>query len=248
MGNVCVNTFRTFNKNIYLRNVYAMDRYENRRLQLKAAVDAEGRGGIAKISRKCDIDSTYLSRLLYPEGKSGKKRIGEDIKEKIENNLGNIFQEQNKIDVPAIKSSLNSLQIPLMNVTASMGNGEHQYGHEIVIDVLRVSKIWVEKTLSPISHISNLSFIHAIGDSMLPTFNDGDILLVDSGSNNVSSDSVYVLEAHDRLFIKRVRRRMDGNFEISSDNPAVKTVDVLNGEHEVIIKGRVVWVWNGKKV
>jgi len=142
----------------------------------------------------------------------------------------------------------NSVLLPLLNAYGSMGNGNEVQEHEVVIDVLRVSKSWVEKTLNPISNIKNLAFIHAIGDSMHPTFNDGDILLVDSGISNVTTDSIYVLEAHERLFIKRVRRRIDGSFEISSDNLSVKTVDTLNGDHQVTIKGRVVWVWNGRRI
>ena len=62
----------------------------------------------------------------------------------------------------------------------------------------------------------------------------------------VDVDGVYVLSAHDRLFIKRVRQRLDGQFEVSSDNATVKTVDVLNGEHEIKVHGRVVWAWNGR--
>lgn len=142
----------------------------------------------------------------------------------------------------------NSVSIPILNASGSMGIGNEMTDQELVVEVLRVSKSWVDKTLGQITGLENLSFIHAIGDSMMPTFNDGDILLVDSGVKHVSSDSVYVLSAHDRLFIKRVRRRLDGTFEISSDNPSVKTVDVLNGDHQVTIKGRVVWVWNGKKI
>lgn len=151
------------------------------------------------------------------------------------------------INIPILPSDL-TFQVPLLNVTASMGAGNDVLDNEVIIDVLRVSKSWVNKTLNNVTNIMNLSFIHAIGDSMHSTFNDGDILLVDGGIKTVTADGVYVLEAHDRLFIKRVRRRIDGTYEISSDNPAVKTVDVLNGEHEVLVRGRVVWVWNGKRV
>lgn len=142
----------------------------------------------------------------------------------------------------------NGVEIPLLAAKGSMGNGNADHDPDLVVDMLRVTKQWLDKTLTNVSKLSNLKFIHAIGDSMTPTFNDGDILLVDSGATTVSVDGVYVLSAHDRLFIKRVRRKMDGNFEISSDNPSVKTVDILNGDHEVTIRGRVVWVWNGKRV
>jgi phage repressor protein C with HTH and peptisase S24 domain len=161
--------------------------------------------------------------------------------------LGEGSIEKEGAEFSVSSSYQNSVELPLLNIQGSMGGGKHNL-EEVVVDVLRVTKTWVNKTLSAISSIENLSFIHAIGDSMNPTFNDGDILLIDSGIKSVSSDSVYVLEAHDRLFIKRVRRRMDGTFEISSDNPAVKTVDILDGKDEVMIKGRVVWVWNGKRV
>jgi phage repressor protein C with HTH and peptisase S24 domain len=106
----------------------------------------------------------------------------------------------------------------------------------------------MHNNLPTITSITNIAFIHAIGDSMTPTFNDGDILLVDVGIKEVKSDAIYVLEALDRLFIKRVRQRLDGQYEISSDNPNVKTVDILNGDNQVSIRGRVVWLWNGKRL
>jgi phage repressor protein C with HTH and peptisase S24 domain len=142
----------------------------------------------------------------------------------------------------------DAINLPLLNSVASMGSGSDTTDHEVVIDMLSVSRTWVNKTLNQITNTSNLAFIHAIGDSMTPTFNDGDILLVDTGVQSVDTDSIYVLDAHERLFIKRVRRRLDGTFEISSDNPAVKTVDILNGGNQVSIKGKVLWAWNGRRL
>ena len=84
---------------------------------------------------------------------------------------------------------------------------------------------------------------------MSPTFSDGDVLLVDVGSRDPAShEGVYVLEVQGKSYIKRVRMRMDGSLEVSSDNVNIKTVDVLNGDHEVQVKGRVVWAWNGRKL
>jgi phage repressor protein C with HTH and peptisase S24 domain len=57
-----------------------------------------------------------------------------------------------------------------------------------------------------------------------------------------------VLEANQRLFIKRVTERFDGVHEITSDNPSVKTVQALDGSQQVDILGRVIWTWNGKKI
>lgn len=140
------------------------------------------------------------------------------------------------------------LEVPLLNAVASMGNGNNQNDVDIVIDMLSINRSWASKTLKPFTDLKNLAFIHAIGDSMHPTFNDGDVLMIDTGDKSITADKINVLQAHQRLFIKRVRQRLDGEFEISSDNPSVKTVDVLNGSHDVEILGRVVWVWNGRKL
>lgn len=43
-------------------------------------------------------------------------------------------------------------------------------------------------------------------------------------------------------------QRIDGHYEISSDNPTVKTVDVLNGDNKVNLLGRVVFAWNGSRM
>jgi phage repressor protein C with HTH and peptisase S24 domain len=141
-----------------------------------------------------------------------------------------------------------SLNIPLMNATGSMGTGDDMPVDEVVVEVLRLSRSWLDRQLPGVTDIGNLAFIHAKGDSMAGTFNDGDILLVDTGVKQIQVDAVYVLEAYDRLFIKRVRQRLDGEYEISSDNPNVKTVDILNGKNAVNIRGRVIWIWNGKKL
>ena len=64
-----------------------------------------------------------------------------------------------------------------------------------------------------------------------------------------SADDIRLLEdALSRETIPRVRERMDGSMEISSDNPTVKTVDVLDGSTQVTVHGRVVWRWNGRKM
>lgn len=140
------------------------------------------------------------------------------------------------------------ISVPVLATSASMGSGEDIGHDDVVVGRMTLSPQWVTKTLRGLSDIKYLRFIHGYGDSMEPTFFDGDILLVDAGVPSIKVDGIYVLEANERLYIKRVRQRIDGSFEISSDNPTVKTVDVLDGTREVNVKGRVVWVWNGRKI
>lgn len=56
-----------------------MDKYESRRLALVQLVKSQPRAGIATVAAKVGKDASYVSRLLYPPGKEGRKRIGEDV-------------------------------------------------------------------------------------------------------------------------------------------------------------------------
>jgi SOS-response transcriptional repressor LexA len=141
----------------------------------------------------------------------------------------------------------DAIPVPVLANAASMGPGSELLSEDVVAGTLLLTKSFVLYRVQP-SSPSALRFLHAYGDSMSPTLNSGDIVLVDTGITAIDIDGVYVLEAHGRLFIKRVRQRLDGSYEISSDNPAHKTVDVLDGSHEVRVIGRVLWAWNGRKM
>lgn len=140
-----------------------------------------------------------------------------------------------------------AVRVPVLANAASMGGGIDLADEDVICGELTLTPQFVAEQLRPVRP-GALRFIHGYGDSMAPTFNSGDVLLVDTDMRDVRIDGIYVLEAHNRLFIKRVRQRLDGSYEISSDNPTHKTVDTLNGDHQVEVKGRVVWAWNGKKM
>lgn len=141
-----------------------------------------------------------------------------------------------------------AVRVPLLANAGSMGPGSDVQHDDVLVGHIALSEQWVARRLKPTSPTA-LRFIHAYGDSMHPTFEDGDVLLVDTGMRDPKAiDGVYVMAANDRVYIKRVRQRMDGVVEISSDNPTVKTVDVLNGDRAIDVLGRVVWCWNGRKL
>lgn len=53
--------------------------YEKRRANLISLIKRLGHGGTAKIARGIGVDSSYLSRCTYPQGKPGKKNIGDEM-------------------------------------------------------------------------------------------------------------------------------------------------------------------------
>ena len=140
----------------------------------------------------------------------------------------------------------DTIRIPLFSATGSMGKGNDLITEDVLMGEIPVSRHWLALNV-PRSRPEALQLVHAYGDSMLGTLNSGDFAIVDTDCQVADIDGVYVLQANGQLFIKRVTRRMDGAHVITSDNPSVRTVDVLDGSQPVRICGRVVYGWNGRR-
>jgi phage repressor protein C with HTH and peptisase S24 domain len=214
----------------------------HRRQRLEALLLQHGGNKTSFAHRLGLRDAAYLRQML-----TGLRPISEKQVEKIEDafNEKGWFSRLPTTEPGAIYSvELTAVNVPLLAASASMGDGDELQSEDVVVGRLTLSADWVQHHIKP-SRPDALCFLHGMGDSMAPTFRSGDILLVDNGVRTVRVDGVYVLRAHDRLFVKRVRQRLDGQFEISSDNPNVKTIDLLGGDHPVEVLGRVVWTWAG---
>ncbi|MBV7542837.1 S24 family peptidase [Acidovorax sp. sic0104] len=140
----------------------------------------------------------------------------------------------------------DTIRIPLFSATGSMGKGNDLITDDVLMGDVPISRHWLALNV-PRSRPEALQLVHAYGDSMLGTLNSGDFAIVDTDCQVADIDGVYVLQANGQLFIKRVTRRMDGAHVITSDNPSVRTVDVLDGTQPVRICGRVVYGWNGRR-
>jgi phage repressor protein C with HTH and peptisase S24 domain len=89
---------------------------------------------------------------------------------------------------------------------------------------------------------SNLSIVRVEGDSMSPTLNAGDEILVDLGdSAERLRDGIYVLRAEDALVVKRLALNPLGRtVTVQSDNPAYQDWPDC-GIDEINYIGRVIW-------
>ncbi len=64
--------------------IVLMDKYEKRRLRLIEIRDTLCNGKVVDLARRIEREQSYVSRMLYPEGKKWKKRIADDMVEVIE--------------------------------------------------------------------------------------------------------------------------------------------------------------------
>ena len=139
-------------------------------------------------------------------------------------------------------------EIPVLDVSGSMGNGFLQPENDAIITRMTVTAEWIRRNVS-VSNPECLALISAYGDSMEGTFNDGDLLLVDRCVSDIKIDAVYVLALNDELYIKRLQRRPDGSVLMISDNKKYEPYTIKNGEREKFqVLGRVLLAWNSRKL
>ena len=94
---------------------------------------------------------------------------------------------------------------------------------------------------------SRLSIVRVEGDSMAPTLNPGDDILVDlDDCEERLRDGIYVLRVDDALVVKRLALNPRGRrLTIQSDNPAYPDWPDC-GLDEISCIGRV--IWSGRKI
>lgn len=212
---------------------------------LNAKKLAEQVGSQSRFADKLNMSRQQASHII---GSNPHKGIGHALARRIEQAF-DVPIGWLDIDhtTPAVVNS-ETVAVPMLNLTTVIGHGPAaDISTEVVSSVL-ISKKWLRTNVQA-SAFEHLSVLTARGDSMAPTFGDGDILLVDRGISTIKVDGVYVIAREDDLFVKRVQRKLDGNMVIKSDNPAYEDL-ILGPEvrNAVSVLGRVLVVWNIKKL
>lgn len=89
---------------------------------------------------------------------------------------------------------------------------------------------------------ANAEFIEASGDSMWPTIQDGDLMLLDRGYGEVVNGKIYVLVVGGLVVVKRVSLLAFGGLMLISDNERYPTETVPRDEvNNLNIQARVAW-------
>lgn len=229
-----------------------MDMHAIRRDRLRSLVDERFGGKQARLAEAIERQAGYISRCL-----AGTKGIGEDFARYIEARIGlpALWMDTPPDGVgstaPALelRSRGDQVDVPVLEVRASMGHGAALPDHDAVVDGIRLSAPWVRSNLPTLTSPHALRVIGAYGDSMTPTFADGDLLLVDTGVGDIKIDAVYVLRLNDELYVKRLQRRPSGEIVMISDNRVYDPYVIGNGERDRFdVLGRVVWAWVGKRM
>lgn len=129
----------------------------------------------------------------------------------------------------------DTISIPLYDVSASCGSGAIVDSPESIIRSIRVSKEFLRR-YAPAANPNSLNIISITGDSMSPTIEDGDSVIVDTSDKIVRRDGLYAVQMNGMLFVKRIQILPTG-LRIISDNPHYPPIEV-SGQDTFVVIGR----------
>ena len=118
-----------------------MDKYEARRQRLRQLIDERCAGVSASFAKQIGRDASYVTRMLYPEGKAGRKRIADDMMEVIETAFGLPRGWLDGIERQAAYIPTNALRVAEPEPTAQL-IAEHAAA--LAEQAARVAQLWMQ--------------------------------------------------------------------------------------------------------
>ncbi|SAE91832.1 LexA repressor [Enterobacter cloacae] len=194
--------------------ISAMDKYEQRRLKLIEIRDRFCNGKAAELARRIEREPSYISRMLYPEGKAGRKRIADDMMEIIENafSLPRGWMDSITSEMPSANEELEfagSIRAGYVPVI-----GEAVLGVDGSVDMIEFRAGW----LRIYSGDKDAYGLKVKGDSMWPRIQSGEYVVIEPNTTVHAGDEVFVRTKDGHNMIKIMNRTRDGDYQFSSVN------------------------------
>jgi len=122
-------------------------------------------------------------------------------------------------------------------VSARLGAGSSLLTDDSPDGYYSFRKSWLES----LGMLAKPVLMQVMGESMIPTLLDSDMVLIDEADKDIRSGKLYAVGIGEELLIKRVFMKPDGAIVLKSDNPEYPTWEVQPDEQPRII-GRARWV------
>jgi len=200
---------------------------------------AERGEDFAGLSRMLGKNPAYIQQYVR---RGVPRRLGEDERRKLARYFGVAEALLGGPSEPESGTAAELVSVKRHPVTVSAGPGA-VVTEELGKPYFAFDERWL-KALTP-SAAANLSIVRVEGDSMTPTLNAGDDILVDLGDAAARlRDGIYVLRIDDALVVKRIALNPVGKrLTVQSDNPAYPdwpdcTLKDINPIGRVIWSGR----------
>lgn len=115
---------------------------------------------------------------------------------------------------------------------------------------IQLCRKWISNQLPDISHADNLALLSVIDSGMKPTFERGDMLLIDRGVTTIEQSAIYVFGLENSVFVRRiVHNPITRIMSAKSDNTLHGSFDIGHSHAEKLrVYGRICFVWRGTVV
>jgi len=124
-------------------------------------------------------------------------------------------------------------------ISAAAGEGSEIFD-EGTIGHLAFSRAWLASQVK--APLDKLAVIRCHGDSMRPTLEDGDAMLVARDDRPYQDGGIYILRLSNSLVVKRLKKTLKGVI-VKSDNPEYGAEEITDEEAEkLVVIGQVVWI------
>ena len=192
----------------------------------------------SSFARKIDVSPQTLSAWL-----SGRNRPGIDEVAKMCEvlHVSPSWIMTGRMDAPDHQSLVctDNISIPLLDLSASCGNGR-QIEDAAYVRLIQVNNQWVRRHCGD-ANPRALNILSVDGDSMSPTLDDGDFVIVDTSATSIYTDSVFAFLLDSDLYVKRLQR-IGRKLKVISDNKLYESyiLEPADLEHGFRVIGRVV--------
>ena len=185
------------------------------------------------IAKYLDISPTNYANLKNRNSIPYKEIVYFSANYKISTNW--IFFGQKCSSLVEEEEKYYSLKV-IDRINASCGGGAFE-DDNIEYSYIKLNKETLEKL--GYSNINGLEAIKVVGDSMYPILKDKELILIDKNKNNYNSNSVFLVNTTNGLFVKRLKIHGD-KIDLISDNKEYSNLTLC--VDEVLILGKVLGV------
>lgn len=223
----------------------------NRRERLRQLQAERGLRGPVELGRLIGRKVNQTSDLLHGRSAFG-ERVARSIEEAAGLPLGWLDLPPDSAaqapagSAPTVASGLAGARAPTAEVLVPLLAGAPAEAGVPWAAPLRLSAAWLAQLEG--AGASHELRLWCVGDdSMEPTLAAGDLLLLDASVRSASRDGIYAIQLGASVQLRRVRLRLDGALEVSADQPALRSVDVV-APTALQVAARALWCWRGRKL
>jgi phage repressor protein C with HTH and peptisase S24 domain len=176
-----------------------------------------------------DYDPTNLGRIL-----KGKKSTWLESFGRLADAAGLRVVSGDEVHAPDYAFIKKALARPAAGGGSLETSGETENG-------LVFRREWLRSRTT--SSLERLRVMTVSGDSMSPTMEDGDVVLIDEGKTELLEDRVYVVRKGEDIYVKRFRKAPDALLFMGDNRLRdYQDVKVTPGEEDgFAVIGRVLW-------